>query len=305
MHLFITGGTGFVGGFVCRRLLDDGYRLTVASRHAPRRAIDHPDLTYIQADTTAPGKWQRHLAGVDGVVNLAGASIFTRWNAAVKQRVRHSRLATTANLVDVLPHDRPVVLVSTSAVGYYGDRGEERLAEESGAGDDFLALLAQDWESAALRATERGARVVLLRLGIVLGAGGGAMQQMLPAFRAFVGGALGSGRQWFPWVHAEDVARTVSFALGDARVHGPLNVTAPGELRQGEFARRLGAVLGRPAVVPLPGFVLRTVLGEFGRVLLASQRVAPRRLLACGFQFAYPEVDAALRQIAGASPEAP
>jgi uncharacterized protein (TIGR01777 family) len=236
---------------------------------------------------------------VDGVVNLAGESIAGRWSDEKKRRLRESRIAGTRRLVEAiaLAAERPTVLVSVSAVGYYGDRGEEALTEDSDPGGDFLAQLCQEWEAEAQRAEGLGLRVARLRLGVVLDRNGGALAQMLAPFRLGAGGPLGSGRQWFPWIHRADVVGLFRFALERAEAAGPINAAAPELVRQGEFAEALGRALHRPAFVPTPAFALRLLFGEFAGTLLGSQRVLPERAEALGYAFRFPQIEPALRAI--------
>ena len=301
MRILITGGTGFIGRHLARLLLAQGHRVDALGSRADQQAIDHPRFTYIPADTTRPGPWQAALQTVDGVVNLAGRSIFKRWSRAQKQKIYDSRILTTRHLVAALPDHRPPFVCSASAVGYYGPCGDQLLSEDAPCGDDFLARLARDWESEALRARERGARVALMRFGIVLGPRGGAMGPMIPAFRWFLGGPLGPGRQWFPWIHLDDLVAAVVFILGARNIQGPVNFCAPGQIRQRDFAAALGRALKRPAVMPAPAFLLRLVLGEFAGVLLSGQRVRPDKLLSSGFGFKYAHIEAALDAILGAN----
>ncbi len=299
MHVFITGVTGFVGSHLAGFLLDRGHRVTGTGSRPTQKKIDHESFTYISADTQEPGPWQEELARADGVVNLAGRSIFRPWTDAHKQAMYDSRIRTTRNVVAAFPRETGAVLCSTSAVGYYGDRGEERLTEGSGPGDDFLAELSKDWEAEARAAEEKGVRVAVMRFGIILHREGGAMEKMIPAFRGFLGGPLGSGNQWFPWVHLEDLMAAILFALEHAEASGPLNYTAPTPVRNRIFVKTLARALNRPAVLTVPSFVLKTVLGEFGAVLLASQRVIPQRLSEAGFHWRYPEVVEAVEEIVG------
>ena len=298
MNVFVTGGLGFVGRHLAKALLQDGHRVTAVGRRLNPRGIDHPAFRYIAADTTLAGDWQAELQDHDAVVNLAGKSIFTRWTDQVKQQIYDSRILTTRNLVAALPEGRGTILCSTSAVGYYGDRGEDLLTEEAPPGDDFLARIGQDWEEAALAAEAKGARVVLPRFGIVLARDGGAMARMLPAFRFFLGGPLGSGRQWFPWIHRHDLVAALRFLIDTPSLRGPFNCTAPEPVRNAELAKALGRQLHRPAVLPAPAFMIKFVLGEFGTVLLGSQRAVPQKLESAGFTFRYPDIDAALGEIA-------
>ena len=226
----------------------------------------------------------------DWVINLAGASIFKRWSTGYKQEIYDSRIRTTRNLVSALAAgDRRQLLCSTSAVGYYGPRGDEVLTEESPQDSYFLAKLAEAWEAEALKAQELGIRVVITRFGIVLGKGGGALGQMAPMFRRFLGGPLGSGQQWFSWIHQADQVRAFSFIQEHPEIHGPVNFTAPRPVRNRELTKALGRVLHRPTLLPAPEFMMRLVLGEFADALLTGQRVIPKKLLDAGFRFKFPD----------------
>jgi len=297
MNVFVTGGLGFVGRHLCQAFLDDGHHVTAVGRSRHPDAITHPQFQYLRADTTLAGEWQEHLADQQVVVNLAGKSIFTIWTEKAKQEVYDSRILTTRNLVQALQPNAQTVLCSTSAVGYYGDRGEDVLTEEEPPGDDFLAKVGRDWETEARKAESKGVRVVLCRFGIVLQRDGGAMAKMLPAFRMFMGGPLGSGKQWFPWIHMHDLVAAYRFVIETTDIAGELNFCAPEPVRNEQLAKTLGAKLNRPACAPAPAFMIKLTLGEFGKALLASQRVQPARLLEAGFEFKYPDIDSALEQI--------
>jgi len=294
MKFFITGATGFVGTYLCRHLLETGHEVTGVGTRREHRHISHEKFHYISSDTTQPGPWQDALTDVDAVVNLAGRTIFNRWTTKYKIAIYDSRILTTRNLVAALPEGRDVVLCSTSAVGYYGDQGDTVLTEDSPAGDDFLARLGEHWEKEALAAEAKGVRVVLARFGIVLGRGGGALEKMVPAFRMMVGGALGNGMQWFPWIHMEDLISAFDFVVETDTARGPFNFSAPNPVRNLDLAKTLGNILKRPAVMPAPAFMIRLVLGEFGNTLLASQRAVPAKLLDSGFNFNFPELHDAL-----------
>jgi uncharacterized protein (TIGR01777 family) len=236
------------------------------------------------------------------VVNLAGEPILGgRWTPARRQVLRESRVQQTDLLVRAIQaaRRRPRVLVSGSAVGYYGDRADERLTEQSKRGGDFLAELCQEWEQAARHAEPFGVRVVTLRTGVVLGRDGGALRQMLPPFRIGAGGPIGSGRQYMPWIHLHDLVAIIAVALVDDRYHGPVNGVAPQETTGRDFARALGAALHRPAVLPVPGIALHLLFGEAAVVLIGSQRVEPAALLERGFRYAFPTIEAALADIVG------
>jgi uncharacterized protein (TIGR01777 family) len=231
------------------------------------------------------------------VINLTGKSIFGRWTDSVKNEIRESRIQTTRQVVDGLPQGKPVSLLSASGAGYYGNRGDEVLTENMPAGTDFLSCLAVEWEGEALRAEAKGARVVLMRFGVVLGLGGGAMAQMIPAFKSFVGGPIGSGRQWFPWIHLDDLSTAVSFLLEHPEISGPVNMCAPHPVRNRDLAAALGRALNRPAFMPAPAFMIRMLLGEFAEVLLGGQRTVPEKLLRYQFAFKYPEIGLAVEAV--------
>lgn len=300
MKILITGASGFVGTHLCRDLIDRGHHVTGVARHGPAQMGRTERFRFVAADTTQPGNWQEELRQADAVINLAGRSIFGRWTEAVKQEIRDSRILTTRRVVDALPPGKPVVLVSASGVGFYGEGGEAPLTEASPSGEDFLARLSIDWEAAALRAAAGGARVALTRLGVVLGPGGGAMVQMLTAFKSFVGGPIGSGRQWFPWIHIDDLAAAMAFIIEAPGLGGPVNLCAPNPVRNRELARALGKALNRPAVVATPAFMLRLALGEFAGVLLGSQRALPGKLEAHGFRFRHPDIQSAVAAVVAA-----
>jgi uncharacterized protein (TIGR01777 family) len=243
------------------------------------------------------GAWQQRLAEVDAVINLAGESIAAkRWSAAQKRRIRDSRVETTKHLVDAMAASsrRPTVLINASAIGYYGDRVDERLLETSPPGTGFLADVCQSWEAEAKRAEALGLRVVRLRIGMVLAAGGGALAKMLPPFLLGLGGPLGHGRQWLSWVHRDDVCGLIQWALTSAQISGAVNATAPEPVTMRELARTLGRLLHRPSWAPVPAGVLRIMLGEMADLLLASQRVIPQVALSGGYTFRYPAISEAL-----------
>lgn len=295
MKILITGATGFIGRRVCEVLSQAGHTVVALSRDPIRAKQRVPALTEaFRWDTLADA-----LKGCDAVINLAGETVAGRWTDAKKKAIRDSRIIGTRNLVESLAklEPRPKVLISASAIGYYGDRGEETLTEDSAPGADFLAQVCRDWESEAARAESFGVRVVRLRIGLVLGPGGGALQAMLPIFKLGLGGPLGSGNQFWSWVHRDDVVGAIAFALEREDLRGPINVTAPQPVRQREFAQILGRVLKRPALLPAPAFALKIVLGEFASGLLSSQRVLPERLTKAGYQFRFTELEPALRAL--------
>jgi hypothetical protein len=309
MRILLTGATGFIGRALVRRLLRVGHAASAWVRDTERaRHALGPDVTLHASD--GPEAWRGALSGAGAVVNLAGEPLFgRRWTAARRRALVESRIGLTTRLVEAiaaLPLDaRPRVLVSASAVGYYGDRADETLTEESPPGTGFLADLCRDWEQSARSAEALGVRVVCFRLGIVLGTEGGALQAMLPAFRWGFGGPLGSGLQYVPWIHVEDLVASLAAAMEDDRYRGPFNAVAPGAVPQGAFARALGRVLGRPAFVPVPGWALRLAIGGAAEAILSSQRAEPRRLLDQGFRFRFAVIDAALADVLDAGPSSP
>ena len=299
MKILLTGGTGFVGSYLVARLIKDGHEVTILIRSGEEARGASPGVSFLEGDPTRRGPWQEAIRDHDAVINLAGASIFTRWTDEQKRAILESRVNTTRNIVEGIEtdHGKNLTLFSTSAVGYYGFHGDEELTEDSPPGNDFLATVAVAWEGEALKAREKGARVVITRFGIVMGANGGALGQMIPLFKKFIGGPIGSGRQWFSWVHAADLTEAFVFLLKHPEVSGPVNVCSPNPVRNRELARALGKALHRPSFMPAPGFMIKLVLGEFGSVILKGQRVLPRRLLDAGFVFQYPEIEKAVESV--------
>ncbi len=296
MNVLVTGGTGFVGNILVNLLCARSDRVTILTRHPERYRSARAGTQY--------ASWPVDVSRFDAVVNLAGAGILDRrWNDAYKAELHASRVDLTQQIVTAMGAaiqggaKGPRVLVSASAVGYYGDRGEELLPESAPPNDDFLARLCVDWEAAANQATHYGARVAIVRIGLVLGSQGGAMKQMVPLFKWGLGGPFGTGKAWFPWIHVNDLANLMIHALTHDAVSGVLNGTAPGIVRNKDFVKTLGRVLHRPAILPVPPFALRIVLGEVGSTLTAGQHTVPEHTLASGFAFQFPELEPALRNV--------
>jgi NAD dependent epimerase/dehydratase family enzyme len=274
MKIFMTGGTGFVGAYLSQELARQGHTLTILTRRTQPPSPAPPGISYLTGNPTQDGPWMAVVPEHDWIINLAGASIFERWTEAKKKEIFESRVRTTRNLVTSLAAgDRRQFLCSTSAVGFYGPRGEEELTEDSPPQDGFLGELARLWE------------------------GGGALGQMAPMFRRFLGGPLGSGRQWFSWIHRQDHARAYDFILAHPEITGPVNFTAPHPVRNEDLTKALARVLHRPAVFKAPAFMLRLMLGEFAETLLTGQKVFPKRLLDAGFKFKFPLIETALKDL--------
>lgn len=299
MRVLLTGGTGFIGTHLVRALIDRGDECVVLSRSA-KNPWNTELVRIVQANPSLPGVWQESISGVDAVVNLAGERIVDppkRWTVARKQRLRESRLSTTSNVVDGIRKSKipPSRFLSGSAIGYYGPRGDALVDESAPPGGDFLAVLASDWERAAL-AAQGLVPVTLLRTGIVLGGDAGALASLLPSFKLGLGGPWGSGQQWWSWIHIADEVGLILLLL-DCGLDGAFNLTAPNPVTVNEFAQTLGKTLRRPARVRTPAFLLKAGLGEGSSALLDLQRVSPKRALENGYEFHFPTLAGALRDL--------
>ena len=304
MKVAIAGATGFVGSRLVEKLQAAGHQVVVLSRDAARArrvfpASAYPNLEVVGYTPAESGDWQKSIAGCDAVVNLAGVPIAEeRWTPARQQEILDSRKLTTEKLVEAIvnANPKPSVFVSASAIGYYGTSETAEFDENSPAGNDFLATVCKEWEAAAQPAKNAGTRLAILRLGIVLGMGG-ALAKMLPPFKLFAGGPIGTGKQWFSWVHREDLVDLILYALQNSQVEGVLNATAPNPVRMNELCQTLGEVLNRPSWLPVPGFALELLLGDAAKVVLEGQKVLPKQTLASGFQYQYPTLKLALEEI--------
>ncbi|MBI4525271.1 MAG: TIGR01777 family protein [Deltaproteobacteria bacterium] len=297
MRFIIAGGTGFIGETLCRRLLEAGHSLTILTRK-PVPAAVLSAKKWATWDARSPGPWEETLEGADGVVNLAGEPIAARrWTREQKKRIRESRINATRALVNAIAQRRrkPKLLLNASAVGYYGPRGDEIVTEESGPGNDFLGRVCHEWEQEATKAESSGAIVIRLRTGIVLGRDGGALAKMVPPFKFYVGGPLGSGKQWVPWIHLDDEVGLIQFLLENSGASGAVNATAPNPVRMKEFSDALGRVLRRPSWAPVPGFALRLLLGEMADMLLTGQQALPAQARKRGYGFRYSALEDALQ----------
>jgi uncharacterized protein (TIGR01777 family) len=297
VKVFVTGASGLIGRALCAELAARGHAVVGLTRRpvSGRGGATPAGMSWVVGDPAVPGAWLEELQRADAVVHLAGEPVAGgRWTAERKERIVRSRLDSTKLVAEAVAAAGPGVLVSGSAVGFYGDRGEERLTEASAPGSDFLAGVSARWEAAAAPAAKR-ARVTCVRTGIVLSGDGGALPALAGPFRWFVGGPLGDGAFWQPWIQLEDEVGLLVMAIEDQRVSGPLNAAAPGIVRNRDLARALGRVLRRPALFPVPRAAVRLVAGEMAQVVLASQRVVPEKALALGYRFKLGELEEALR----------
>jgi hypothetical protein len=300
MKILVTGSSGLVGKALVRALTKDGHTVCRLVRPQTASKSDLKD-GFDVAWNPATGELGGAAVGPDAVVNLAGASIADgRWTAARKAELRSSRIDTTSALVHALArmNARPRVLVSASATGIYGNRGDEVLTEESQPGNDFLSSLAKDWETEAVKAEATGIRVVLARFGIILARDGGALPQMMRPFKFFAGGKIGSGQQWMSWISLDDVIEILRFALEKGDVRGPINAISPQPVQNVEFTKTLASAMHRPALFPAPPFALRLALGEMAdALLLSSQRVLPQKLQQLGYSFLHPDLASAISAV--------
>jgi uncharacterized protein (TIGR01777 family) len=300
VRVLVTGASGRIGSTLCDALLVRGEEVVGLSRDPKRARHTNPTVTWHPWEPTLERPPAEAFKGVDGVVNLVGERIDQRWTEEAKRRIMESRRAATHNLVGAIAglEHRPAVLVSQSAVGFYGDRGDAILDEESGPGESFDSLVVQEWEKAAREVERSGVRLAILRSGPVLDAGGGMLRELLTPFKLGLGGPLAGGAQYLSWVHVDDEIGMLLWALDEARVSGVVNATSPNPATNHDFSKALGRALGRPAVMPVPGLVLDLKFGrEFGKVLRGGQRVMPRRALDLGYEFRHPELDEALRDL--------
>ncbi len=296
MKVTVTGATGNVGGALVEALKAKGHEVTALSRSAG------PGVVQWAKPKEEPPPAEA-LSGQDAVIHLLGEPIDQRWNDEVKQELRDSRVLSTRQLVEGLKaaDPRPKVLVSQSASGFYGSRGDEKLDESSAAGDDFLADLVVEWEAEANKAEELGVRVVTTRTGVVLSPEGGALEKMLPFFKLGIGGPVAGGDQYVPWIHTDDVTGALIAVMEDDSVSGPVNLSAPTPATNAELSKTLGKVLKRPAFAPVPGFAVKALYGEMAHIVITGQRMLPKRLEELGYSFGQPELESALRSATGKS----
>ncbi|OCQ88895.1 TIGR01777 family protein [Nostoc sp. MBR 210] len=304
MKVAITGATGLVGSRLVERLQTEGYQVLVLTRNAGFAqkvfpSANFPSVEIVTYTPTTSGAWQDAVSGCEAVVNLAGEPIGEgRWTAERKQEILNSRQLGTQKIVEAIAkaNPKPRVLVNTSAIGYYGTSEAATFDEASVSGNDFLAQVCQAWEAEATKVKDAGVRLVILRFGIVLGKGG-ALAKMIPPFQLFAGGPIGSGRQWFSWIHIDDVVNLILQALNKLDMEGVYNATAPNPVRMNDLAQTVGKVLNRPSWLPVPAFAIEALLGDGAIVVLEGQQVLPKRTLESGFTYQYPNLQPALKQI--------
>jgi uncharacterized protein len=301
MRVTLTGATGLIGPLLVASLRERDAQVTVLTRDPERAKEKLGDVEAVRWELSGEPAPAAALAGRDAIVHLAGEPVAQRWSAKVKQAIRESRLLGTRNLIEgiraVAPEasERPATLVSSSAIGYYGPHGDEPLDEDAAPGNDFLAEVCVEWENAAAAARELGLRVVQVRTGVVLDSDGGALSKMLPPFRLGVGGPVAGGRQYISWIHAKDLVGMMLAAIEDERWSGPVNATAPEPATNRDFSKVLGRVLGRPALLPVPGAALRVLYGDMAEIVTSGARVLPAKPLVLGYKFSYPQLEEALR----------
>lgn len=305
MKVAVTGATGFVGQRLVEKLIEDGHQTVLFVRNAAKAQklfsqFSAPELDIVTYQSKQSGDWQPLLATCDGVVNLAGEPLFDeRWNSNSKKEIMDSRTIGTDKIVEAIGQSasKPQVMVSASAVGYYGTSETDTFDENSGPGSDFLASVCQAWEASAQKVKDQGVRLGIVRIGIVLGPKGGALARMLPPFELFGGGPVGTGKQWVAWVHRDDLVNLIIQILTQPTMEGVFNATSPNPQRMKDFSQTLGAAINRPSWLPVPGFALELLLGEAAQVVLEGQNVQPKNAQSAGFQFQYPDLKTALKQI--------
>lgn len=304
MKIAITGATGFVGSRLVKKLNDAGYQILILTRN-PEKAkrvfpsSAFPNLETVKYTPKESGDWQKAISGCDAVINLAGEPISERWTPQHKQEILESRQLGTRNLVEAIAQaeSKPQLLISGSAIGYYGTSETATFDETNPPGNDFLAEVCQQWEAEANKVKELGVRLVIFRIGIVLGDDGGALAKMIGPFKMFAGGPIGSGRQWFSWIHRDDLVNLILEAIKRTDMAGIYNATAPNPVRMTEFCQTLGEVINRPSWLPVPEFALELLLGDGAKVILEGQQVLPKQTQSLGFQYQYPDLKPALTEI--------
>ena len=299
--VIVTGATGLIGKELCSALSNRGYDVTIFTRDVENaKKILGSKYNYVKWNYKNPNEWFSHLENKDALIHLAGANLFAkRWNKKYKDVILESRQLSTKNLISAIGQTKNKVkdFICSSGVGYYGSRGDEILTETSSIGNDFIANVVYAWETEAAKAQQMNIRTIMLRQGIVLSNKGGALSKLLPSFNLFIGGALGNGQQWIPWIHIDDIISIYLFLLDDKNISGPVNAVSPENVRMNEFAKMLGNVLHRPSIFKVPEFALRLAVGEAASAILSSQRVVPQKLIENGFNFKFEKLEDAFKDL--------
>ncbi|MHB8579682.1 MAG: TIGR01777 family oxidoreductase [Ignavibacteriaceae bacterium] len=300
-RIIITGATGLIGTKLSKALINRGDQVIIFSRNSSKAKMEIPDAyKYVEWDYDRVDHWQSEINGVDAVIHLAGANVFgKRWNVSYKKNILESRIVSTSNLVKAIINSssKPSVFISSSAIGFYGDKGNEIIDETSFPGDDFLASVCKKWEQEASEVGKFGVRHAGIRTGIVLNPNDGALKLMLLPFKLFLGGPIGSGKQWFPWIHVDDIVRIYLFSLDNTLIKGVVNAASPNPVTMKDFARTLGKILHRPYIFPVPRFAMKVALGEAADVVTASQRVYPKKLIDFNYRFKFENLREALEDL--------
>ena len=292
--VFIAGGTGFIGSSIIPALLKEGYEVQVLVRNKEKAKKLPSSCKVIWGNPTKSGEWQKYLEETDIAINLAGQNIFARWTKAYKKLILESRIKSTENIVSSLK--KSALLINASAVGYYGDKGNTLVTEDSLPGDDFLAKTCIEWEKRALKAKEKDAKVIIARVGVVLGRTGGMLPKILPIFKLGLGGTLGKGNQWFPWIHIKDLVSAILFLIKKEK-EGIYNFVSPNPVTNKEFTKTLGKVLKKPTLLPVPVFMMKLIFGELANIITCSIRAYPKNLLELGFKFKFETIEDALKDL--------
>jgi len=292
--VFIAGGTGFIGSSIIPALLKEGYEVQVLVRNKEKAKKLPSSCKVIWGNPTKSGEWQKYLEETDIAINLAGQNIFSRWTKTYKKLILESRIKSTENIVSSLK--KSALLINASAVGYYGDKGDTLVTEDSLPGDDFLAKTCIEWEKRALKAKEKGAKIIIARVGVVLGTTGGMLPKILPIFKLGLGGTLGKGNQWFPWIHIKDLVSAILFLIKKEK-EGIYNFVSPNPVTNKEFTKTLGKVLKRPTLLPVPVFMMKLIFGELANIITCSIRAYPKNLLELGFKFKFETIEDALKDL--------
>lgn len=299
MKIFIAGGTGFVGRNLIKALIAEENDIDVLVRSEKKKNLLPPKANIIIGNPLEKGNWQNKVNEADAIINLTGVNIFARWTPETKKLIHDSRTISTRNIVEAFsPNaDKKTTFINANAAGYYGFCGDEEKYENASPGDDFLAHVCVDWEAEANKAAEKGIRVITTRFGVVLGENGGALAKMLPSFRLGIAGKLGHGKQWFPWIHIDDLCSAILFLMNKHEISGPVNLCTPHPVRNIELTKTLGKILHRPTLFPLPRFVANLALGELASVVFEGNKMMPGVLAHAGFSFRYPFIEDALRDV--------